>query len=55
MEFTPEAEDEVISDSVSKKLDRPLVNSSKKVRRDSTQTKTPISPFHIGGSIIYIN
>ena len=29
MDFTPEAEDEVIREAVSQKLDRPLVNPSK--------------------------
>ena len=36
MDFTPEAEDEVIREAVSHKLYRPLVNPSKKVWRDST-------------------
>ena len=43
--FTPESEDEVISESVSHKLDRPIVNPQNKVWRDSAQTKSPISPF----------
>ena len=38
MDFTPEVEDEVIRDSVSQKLDRPLFNPSNKVWTDSTQT-----------------
>ena len=48
MDFTPEVEYEVIREAVSHKLDRPLVYPSNKLLRDSTQTKTPNSPFHIG-------
>ena len=55
MVFTPENEYKVIREEVSHKLDRPLVNLSNKVWRDSTQTKTTTSPFKIGGSIRYIN
>ena len=50
-----EAEDKVIRDSVSQKLDRPLVKPSNKVWRDSTQNKAPTSPLHIGDSLIYTN
>ena len=53
--FTPEVEDEIISDTVSQKSDRPIVNPSNKVWRDSTQTKTPTSLFHIGDSLRYTN
>ena len=52
MDFNPEAEDEVIREAVSQKLDRSLVKPSKKVWIDSTQTKAPTSPFHIGDSLI---
>ena len=38
MDFTPEYEDEVIMEAVLHKLDRPIVNTSKKVWRDSNQT-----------------
>ena len=55
MDFTPEVEDEFISEAVSQKLDRPLVNPPNKVWRDSTQTKNPPSPFHIGVSLRYTN
>ena len=48
MYFTPEAEDKVIRDTVSHKLDRPLVNTQNKVWRDSNKTKNPTSTFHIG-------
>ena len=41
MDSTPEIEYEVISELVSHKLYRCLVNTSEKVWRDSTQTKTP--------------
>ena len=37
--------------AVSQKLYRPLVNPSNKVLRDSTQNKTPTSPFQIGDSL----
>ena len=55
MYFTPEGDDEVIMEEISHKLDRPLVNPSYKFWRDSTQTKTPTSPFHIFESLIYKN
>ena len=55
IDFTPEVEDEFISEAVSQKLDRPLVNPPNKVWRDSTQTKNPTSPFQIGESLRYIN
>ena len=55
MHFTAEAEDEIIREAVLHKVYRPLVNLSIKVWRDSTQTKSPTSPFHIGDSLIYIN
>ena len=55
MDFNPEAEDEVIREAVSHKLDRFLVKPSKKVWRYSTQTKSPTSPFQIGDSLIYKN
>ena len=47
MYFSPEAKYEGIRDAVSQKLDRPIVNPSKQILRDSTQTKTKTSPFHI--------
>ena len=37
--FTPDVEDEFISEAVEYKLDRTLVNTSNKVWRDSTQAK----------------
>ena len=37
------------------KIDIPIVNPSNKVWRDSTQTKTPTSPLHIGDSVRYTN
>ena len=49
--FIPEVEDEVIRDEVSHKLDRPIVNKSNKVWKDSTQPKTSTSPFKIGDSL----
>ena len=55
MDFTSKVEGEVIREAASHKLYRPLVNPSKKVWRDSNQTKNPTSPFHIGDSLIYIN
>ena len=55
MDFTPEADDEVIREVVLQTFDRPLVNTPNKVCRDSTQTKSPISPFHIGDSLRYKN
>ena len=51
VDFAPEAEDEVIRESVSHKLDRPLVIPSKKVLIYSPQTKTSNSIFHIGDSL----
>ena len=48
MKFTLMVEDEVIRGAVSKKLDRPLVNTSNKVWRYSTQTKNMPSLFQIG-------
>ena len=51
MDFTPEVEYEVISEAVSQTLYITLVNLSNKVWRDSTQTKTPTSPFQIGDSL----
>ena len=48
MDFKPEVEDEVIMEAVSHKLDITIVNEKNKFRRDSTQTKTPTSPFQIG-------
>ena len=55
MDFTPEAEDEVIREAVSQKLDIPSVNLPNKVWRDSTQTKTPTPNFQIGDSLRYTN
>ena len=55
MDFTPEVEDEGISNAVSHILDRPLVNTSKKVWRDSTQTQNPNPTFLIGDSLRYTN
>ena len=55
MDFTPEAEDEVIREAVSQKLDIPLFNLSKTVWSDSTQARTITSPFYIGDSLIYTN
>ena len=55
MDFTPEVEYEVISEAVSQTLYITLVNLSNKVWRDSTQTKTPTSPFQIDDHIRYTN
>ena len=55
MNFTPEAEYEVIRDSVSQKIDIFLVNTSNNFSRDSTQYKTPTPPLKIGDSFIYKN
>ena len=55
MDFTPEEEDKVTREAVSHKLEKPLVNISNKVWRDSNQTKSPNSPFHIGDSLRYTN
>ena len=55
MDFTPEAEDEVIREAVSHKLDRPIVYPSNKVWRDSSKTKATTSPFQIVDSLIYTN
>ena len=55
MDFTQEVEDEVISEAVSHKLDRNLINPSNEVWRDSTQTKTPNSPLQVGDSLSYPN
>ena len=55
MDLTPEVDHEVIIESVSHKLDNPIFNTSNKVCRDSTQTKTPTSPFQIVEFIIYTN
>ena len=48
MDFTQYFEDEDIRDAVSQKLHRPLVYLSNIFWRESTKTKTPTSPFHIG-------
>ena len=53
--FYSRAEDEVIRESVSHKLDRHLVNPSDKVWRDSNQTKTPTSPLQHFLYIRYTN
>ena len=53
--FTLGPDCEVIRKEVSHKLDRPLVNPSKKVWRDSKRIKTPTLPFHIGDSLKYTN
>ena len=45
MDLTPEADVEVIRESISEKLDRPIVNSRNKFWRDSNQRKTPTSPL----------
>ena len=42
-------------DSVSQKIDIPIVNPSNKVWRDSTQTKTTTSHLQIGDSLRYTN
>ena len=55
MDFTPETEDEVIREAVSHKLYRPLVNTSKKIWRKTTKTKTLTSPYQIGDSLRYTN
>ena len=55
MDFTPEDDNEVIREAVSKKLYIPLFNPSKKVWRESTQTKASTSPFHIHYSLRYTN
>ena len=55
MDFTPEVEDEVIRNSVSHRLDRPLVNPSNEVWRDSTQTQNPNPTFRIRDSLRYTN
>ena len=55
MDFTPEDEDKVIREVVSYKLDRHIVNPSKNVWRESTQTKAPSSPLQIGDSLRYTN
>ena len=54
-EFIPEAVDEFIRKTVSHTLYIPLVNPPNKVWRDSTQIKTPTSPFQIGDSLRYTN
>ena len=48
MDFTPEVENKVIGYALSQKLDILLFNPSKKVRKDSTQYKTPASYFQVG-------
>ena len=55
MDFTLEVEDEIIRDSVSQRLDIPLVNLSNKFWRYSKQTKTYPSYFQIGDSLRYTN
>ena len=55
MDFTLEADDEVIRESVSHKFDRLPINSSNKVCKESNQTKAPNSPFQIGDSLRYTN
>ena len=55
MDFTPQVEDEVIREAVSKTLDRPLVNTYNKLWRESKQYITPTSPFNIVDSLIYTN
>ena len=55
MDFIPEYEYEVIREEFSHKLYKPIFNPSNKVWRDSTQTKTPTLPFHIGDSLRYTN
>ena len=55
MYLTLEVEDEVIRKTVSHKLDRHIFNPSNKFWRDSTQNKTPNSPFQIGEYLRYTN
>ena len=55
IDFPPEADDEVIIEAISHKLYRPIFNTRNKVWRDSTQPKTPTSPFHIFDSLRYTN
>ena len=55
MDFTSEADDEVITEAFPHKLYRPLVNPLNKVWRDSNQTKNQTSPFQIGNSQRYTN
>ena len=55
MDFIPEVEDEFIRESVTHKLDRPLINISNKVCRDSTQSKTQNSHLQISDSLRHTN
>ena len=55
MDFTSESEDEIIREAVSQKLYIPLVNTTNKVCRYSSQTKVPTSPLHIGDILRYTN
>ena len=55
IDLTPEVEDKVIGQTILNKLYRPLVNSSNKIWRDLTQTKTPTLPFQIGEFLRYTN
>ena len=55
MDFTTEAQYEVIREAVSQKLDRPIFNTSHKFWRDSTQTKYQNSLFHIDDYLRYTN
>ena len=54
-DFNTDVDDEVIMEEVSHRLDITIVNPSNKFSRDSNQTKTPTSTFHIGDSLRYTN
>ena len=47
IDFTPEAEDEVIRDSVSHKLDRPRLNPINKVWIESTKKKLQLHLYRL--------
>ena len=51
MDFTPEDEEKFIREEVFHKLNIPIVNTSNKFWRESTQTKATTPPLQIGDSI----
>ena len=47
MDFTPEAEDEVFREAVSKKLDRPLVNPKIKIGETQLKLGLQLNPYRL--------
>ena len=55
IDFILEAEEEVIREAVTHKLDRPLFITPNKIWRDSNQTKAPTPDFQVCDSLRYTN